>query len=611
MSLRSATARWFELLTSREELGAALDCLARTRTVELQAYSRAESRLPLGDLKRVLDEFESLARRFRPWWPAALPCTVNAEHALLDAPQAALGKLRAWAIAAEPVVAELEALALERTEIGTLERLSAIAGPALPRLDRMASAGPVLASRIYVLPPDTPALSLPPALIHQLWTPESGRETYLLAVGPGEDMSELDAALAARKVHRVAIPADLPQDPDELRANLRQRRTALDTRESSARAALARLDAQHEVPAALGEVALAAWVVTHVPELPVTEHFAWITGWCAARDDCGLRAALDQQGLHYLLRMTDAPAGTVAPSVLHNPGWARPFETMTGMMGVPAAGDADPSLLVAILAPLMFGFMFGDVAQGAIVALAGFFLGKRMPALRLLLPGGLVAIVFGFAFGSVFAREDVLPALWLHPLSQPLPVLAVALGFGVVTLVLGLALDGLQYFWRGRLRHWLFCDVGLLVAYLGLVGAAIDLSALWLLPLGIAWSLAGAAFTTPAARIAAVGRAAGEFVERLLQLGVNTVSFVRVGAFALAHAGLCSAIVGMAEAAGPGYWPVLIVGNAAIIALEGLVVSIQTTRLVLFEFFIRFLTARGRRFEPLTPPPASLPGGSP
>ena len=164
---------------------------------------------------------------------------------------------------------------------------------------------------------------------------------------------------------------------------------------------------------------------------------------------------------------------------------------------------------------------------------------------------------------------------------------------------------------HGQLRHWLFCDAGLLVAYVGLVGAAIDLSALWLLPLGIAWSLAGAAFTTPAARIAAVGRAAGEFVERLLQLGVNTVSFVRVGAFALAHAGLCSAIVGMAEAAGPGYWPVLIIGNAAIIALEGLVVSIQTTRLVLFEFFIRFLTARGRRFEPLTPPPASLPGGSP
>ena len=52
----------------------------------------------------------------------------------------------------------------------------------------------------------------------------------------------------------------------------------------------------------------------------------------------------------------------------------------------------------------------------------------------------------------------------------------------------------------------------------------------------------------------------------------------------------------------------LVLGNAAIVALEGLVVGIQTTRLILFEFFIRFLSARGRPFEPLLPPsPPSEP----
>ena len=39
-----------------------------------------------------------------------------------------------------------------------------------------------------------------------------------------------------------------------------------------------------------------------------------------------------------------------------------------------------------------------------------------------------------------------------------------------------------------------------------------------------------------------------------------------------------------------------------VIALEGVVVSIQTTRLLLFEFFIRFLTGAGREFKPLPPP---------
>jgi V/A-type H+-transporting ATPase subunit I len=256
----------------------------------------------------------------------------------------------------------------------------------------------------------------------------------------------------------------------------------------------------------------------------------------------------------------------------------------------------------------MFGFMFGDVVQGLIVAIAGFALRHRLPALRLLMPGGIAAIAFGFAFGSVFAREDVIPALWIHPLSQPLLVLGTALTFGVVVILAGLLLNALQFQWRGELRRWLATDAGILVAYLGIVGAFIDARLFWALPAGLAWALAGAAALSPTDRLGALGHAAGEAIERMLQLGVNTVSFVRVGAFALAHAGLCVAVVGIAEAAGPAYWPVLVLGNAAIVALEGLVVGIQTTRLILFEFFIRFLSAGGRPFVPLLPPsPPSEP----
>ena len=81
------------------------------------------------------------------------------------------------------------------------------------------------------------------------------------------------------------------------------------------------------------------------------------------------------------------------------------------------------------------------------------------------------------------------------------------------------------------------------------------------------------------------------------------MSFARIGAFALAHAGLSVAIVEMAKASGRfGFWIVLAIGNVLVIALEGVVVSIQTTRLLLFEFFIRFLTGAGRAFKPLPPP---------
>ena len=47
---------------------------------------------------------------------------------------------------------------------------------------------------------------------------------------------------------------------------------------------------------------------------------------------------------------------------------------------------------------------------------------------------------------------------------------------------------------------------------------------------------------------------------------------------------------------------IVVLGNLVVIVLEGLVVTIQTTRLVLFEFFIRFVRAGGRVFHPLVAP---------
>jgi V/A-type H+-transporting ATPase subunit I len=83
---------------------------------------------------------------------------------------------------------------------------------------------------------------------------------------------------------------------------------------------------------------------------------------------------------------------------------------------------------------------------------------------------------------------------------------------------------------------------------------------------------------------------------------------VRVGAFALAHGGLSLAFVIMAESTGSFVAGLLIMvlGNGIVILLEGLVVSIQTTRLVLFEFFIRFLRTGGRTFHPLAAPEQAI-----
>ena len=152
MTLRPASASWFELLTSREELGATLDCLAGTGAVQLEAYSRAEQRLALPDLRATLAEYETLARRYGHYWPNAVDLRHAAARDLLEAPRDALERVRGWAKEADPLIAELEELAQSAEDIALLTQLQALSGDGLARLDQVAHAGPVLAGRVYLLP---------------------------------------------------------------------------------------------------------------------------------------------------------------------------------------------------------------------------------------------------------------------------------------------------------------------------------------------------------------------------------------------------------------------------------------------------------------------------
>ena len=199
------------------------------------------------------------------------------------------------------------------------------------------------------------------------------------------------------------------------------------------------------------------------------------------------------------------------------------------------------------------------------------------------------------------------PALWLHPLRQPLRLLGVSLAGGVVVILIGFALDAVESYWRGQALRWWAGRAGLVLSYLACLACALDRRAAWLIPAGLLWYCAGevAPVEHPVKRL---GASLAESLETLLQLLVNTLSFVRVGAFALAHAGLAAAINALCAGIGPRWLAILglALGNAVLIVIEGLVVGIQTTRLVLFEFFIRFLRGEGRALKPLPALPITI-----
>ena len=170
-------------------------------------------------------------------------------------------------------------------------------------------------------------------------------------------------------------------------------------------------------------------------------------------------------------------------------------------------------------------------------------------------------------------------------------------------LIVGLALGALEAWWDGLFGRWWLQDAPVLLSYVGIALGFLTPAGWMLAAAGAVWAMGGAAVEARGAKAALGGL--GEWLERTLQLAINTLSFARVGAFALAHAGLSSAVVALADSAGSPllFGVILVLGNVLILLIEGLVVSIQTTRLVLFEFFTRFFRAEGREFRALAAPP--------
>ena len=81
-----------------------------------------------------------------------------------------------------------------------------------------------------------------------------------------------------------------------------------------------------------------------------------------------------------------------------------------------------------------------------------------------------------------------------------------------------------------------------------------------------------------------------ELFEVCLSYFSNTLSFVRIGAFAVSHAAMMGVVLMLAgaENGGTGNLVVIILGNIIVCGMEGLVVGIQVLRLEYYEFFSRF-----------------------
>jgi len=604
--LRPATTRWLELLCPRSESVRAVAELAATGAIEIQVRPGAAQDYPLRHLAQGLAEYRELYARYGFYWERGR----LRRAPLAEAPDLvlgrALGRIHAWSRDADPLITVLQDSEEELTRLDWLTRiLGSIPGSSLD-FTLLVQSGPVLASVCAILPRDAqPQLSDRLILRSVPWEDER----CLMLLGPADDLEQAKHRIKGAKGRIIERPTWLRGNAREALELVSAHRELLSKRIVHLYAELDGLSDDHDLDAVLGEVAWLDWFASHVGGVEAaSEHLVWVTGWTNDLSGRSITRALDRSGTRALLRLVPPPTGMRPPQVLDNPPWLKPFEIFARALGVPGEDEADPTPVLAVVVPLLFGYMFGDLGQGLVLLAAGWWLRKRFQVARLLLVGGAGAMLFGLLFGSLFAREDLIPALWLHPLEEPMRVLLVPLVFAVLLLSLGQLLAGLGAMRRGELGRWLLTDAGFLLLYLGLIALVFGAAPAWPALVGLSWYLVGSFLVER--RILGALAALGHLAEGGFQILVNTLSFARVGAFALAHAALSAAVVTMAEAVGSwlGAALIMVLGNLVIILLEGLVVSIQTTRLVLFEFFNRFLQGKGRVFRPLPPPPALMTG---
>lgn len=353
----------------------------------------------------------------------------------------------------------------------------------------------------------------------------------------------------------------------------------------------------------------------------------YVFGWVPEKDAAAFAAQFQKlQGVDCVIENTEEAGDIAPPTKLVNSAAARPFENFVEMYSLPLYNEIDPTPFMALGYAAMFGIMFGDLGQGFLILLVALFMKfkKKMFLGDIMIRCSLFSMLFGFLYNSVFGYDSVLPftILPVHKNEYVQAVLLLAVGFGALVILFCMILNIVNGVRQKNPEKIFFSQNGLagMVFYVAVLGALLLLmyfkvnllNPVYILLL-IVLPLVLILLKEPLGRLAARKKdwmpekkgeylmlSSFEMIEVLLAFLSNTISFIRVGAFILSHAAMMLAVFTIGSMTGNTNNPVvLVIGNAFVIGLEGLIVGIQVLRLQFYEVFSRFYDGGGKPFEPV------------
>lgn len=355
--------------------------------------------------------------------------------------------------------------------------------------------------------------------------------------------------------------------------------------------------------------------------------FFYIVGWMDEKRAVALEKEINDSGDVVMFYIEDAEnvKNMQPPTKLKNNPIFKPFEMFVKMYGLPSYSEIDPTSILAVTYILFFGIMFGDVGQSLVLAIAGFIVYKvkKWDLGGIVGWVGLSGVIFGFIYGSFFGNEEIIPHLFhtspIRPMEQAIMMLGATIGMGVLIIIFGMVLNIVNAVKSRNKGEALFGHNGAagLVFYLSVLLLAANLFLKWGIPTPvftvlIAVSVLAMYMCEPLSDLVAGKKhwwpkTSMYFVENLFEMFevilsffTNTISFLRIGAFAIVHVGMMMVVAILTpEGIGVGSILVQVIGNAVVMILEGLIVGIQVLRLEYYEMFSRYFTGRGKEFVSL------------
>ena len=356
-----------------------------------------------------------------------------------------------------------------------------------------------------------------------------------------------------------------------------------------------------------------------------TRNLAQISGYVPQSSLHELKRYLEKfLGERFILFSTEQSVGGDPPTALHNPGFIKYFEMITKLYGLPNYDEVDPTPIIAITFPLIFGLMFGDLGHGLILFFGGLLFSFIVKSpeewrffLRILAICGFWAVVAGLLFGEAFGRR-VFPPLWMDPFENVVSFLIFSLIVGVLQIMSGFILNMINFIVKGRYLDAFTVSLpkmvfyGVAVYFLMKCGLNFNLwlsAPIFYVVAALIFLFLGKPLATLFLEKKDFSRTLGERIlegsELILSLLSNTMSYSRILALLMAHWALLTVtyVIGGLVSSIPFVGGILevmvtVFGNIFVVAFEGLIVFIHTLRLHFYEWFSKFYEGTGTPFQP-------------